>query len=153
MNDRLIITLPISPYDKMSVGKMTTPILGESLAKSMDCNFIMAINVLNSYKNKKYDSFIKLLNYYQINPNKYWIDNHYVKELINKIYLLNEMGYICEKEKEVMTCNCGKVEIDKENINTINMNDSLFEIKDEKYYCKFCNKQCYVEKNKCFMIF
>ena len=56
-------------------------------------------------------------------------------------------------EKEVMTCNCGKVEIDKENIDTINMNDSLFELKDEKYFCKFCNKQCYVEKNKCFMIF
>ena len=33
-----------------------------------------------------------------------------------------------------------------ENINTINMNDSLFEMKDGKYYCKFCNKQCYVEK-------
>ncbi len=35
MNNRLIITLPISPYDKMSVGKMKTPVLGESSAISI----------------------------------------------------------------------------------------------------------------------
>lgn len=30
-NDKLLITLPINPYDEFFVGKMTTPILGESL--------------------------------------------------------------------------------------------------------------------------
>lgn len=35
MNNRLIITLPIFSYDKMFVGKMTTPVLGESLAISI----------------------------------------------------------------------------------------------------------------------
>ena len=29
MKDRLVVTLPVVPYYKMSVGKMTTPILGE----------------------------------------------------------------------------------------------------------------------------
>ena len=60
MNDRMIISLPISPYDKMSVGRMTTPILGESISKSMNCKFIMAINVLNSYKNKNYSGFMRI---------------------------------------------------------------------------------------------
>lgn len=148
MNNRLIITLPISPYSNMSVGKMTTPILGESLAKSMDCNFTMSINVLNSYNNKNSNSFIKLMKQYNIKPNKYWIDKDNIKQLTNQIYLLNDMGYIYEKEKEILRCNCGKVEIPKENIKTINFKDSLFEMKNGKYFCKFCKKECIISTEK-----
>ena len=39
------------------------------------------------------------------------------------------MGYICEKEKQIIRCTCGKVEIAKDNISTINLKDSLLEIK------------------------
>ena len=148
MNDRIIISMPISPYDKMSVGKMTTPILGESISKSMNCKFIMAINVLNSYKNKSYSGFIKLMNNYNIKPNQYWIDNEHINKMINQIYILNEMGYICEKEKQIMRCSCGKVEISKENISTINLKDSLFQIKDDAYYCKFCKSKCVINNEK-----
>lgn len=148
MNDRLVITLPISPYDKLSVGKLTTPILGESLAKSMNCKFVMAINVLNSYNNKDYKGFINLMNHYNISPSEYWIDNDNAKKLIKQIYLLNDMGYICEKEKPVMTCDCGKVEISKENIHSINLKDSLFKIENGKYYCKFCKKECFINNER-----
>lgn len=148
MNDRMIISLPISPYDKMSVGRMTTPILGESISKSMNCKFIMAINVLNSYKNKNYSGFINLMNNYNINPNQYWIDNQHVKEMMNQIYILNEMGYICEKEKKIVRCTCGKVEISKDNISTINLKDSLFGIKNDEYYCKFCKSKCVIGNEK-----
>ena len=40
MNDRFIITLPVAPYSSMFVGKMTTPILVESLLK-----YINSMNV------------------------------------------------------------------------------------------------------------
>lgn len=57
MKDRLIITLPVAPYSKMNVGKMTTPILGESLAKSMNCKFVMSVNMLSTYQQRDGNSF------------------------------------------------------------------------------------------------
>lgn len=136
----------------MSVGKMTTPILGESLAKSFNCKFILSINELSSYDIRDNKSFIDLLHRYNINPDYYWIDKEHVEELINKVYLLIQKGYISIKEKEILTCSCGKVEIAKENINSINFKDSLFEIKDGKYYCKFCQTEC-VNTNERALIF
>lgn len=148
MIDRLITTLPIGPYDKFSVGKMTTPILGESLAKSMDCQFVMSLNLLDCYTTRDSAPFINLLKQYNISPNYYWIDKEYVDELTDKIYILSKNRYIGEKEKEILKCSCGKVEIAKENINSINMKDSLLEIKNNSYYCKLCHSKCTCIKEK-----
>ncbi len=146
MSNRLIISLPVKPYAKMSVGRMTTPILGESLAKSFDGNFVMSINDLSSYDTRESSSFIELLNHYNINPNSFWIDREHIQELIEKVYLLIEKGFIREEEKELLRCECGKTEIAKDNISTINFKDSLFEIRDGKYYCKFCHSECIISK-------
>lgn len=142
MNDRLIITLPIAPYSSMSVGRMTTPILGESLSKSMNGKFVMSINLLSTYQNRESEGFYNLMKRYNINPDYYWCDRDHINELIRKVYYLINKGYITEKEKEIIFCNCGKVEIEKENIKTINLNDSLIEIFNDKYYCKSCKKEC-----------
>lgn len=142
MSDRLIITLPVNPYDKMSVGRMTTPILGESLGKSMNSRFIMSVNVLSSYEKRAFDGFYELMKKYNINPDGYWIDKEHIDELINKIYYLIEKGYISEKESEILRCDCGKVEVNKSNLNTMNMSDSLIEKVDDEYYCKSCKSKC-----------
>lgn len=142
MKDRLIITLPVAPYSEMSVGKMTTPVLGESLAKSMDCKFVMSINLLSTYQKRDSDGFFKLMKEYDINPNFYWVDKDHINELIDKVYYLINNGYIQEKEKNILICDCGKVEINKENLNTINYNDSLIAFFNNKYYCKCCKNEC-----------
>ena len=41
--ERIIMTMPIAPYKTFSVGKMSTPILAETLAKKMNCKFILAV--------------------------------------------------------------------------------------------------------------
>lgn len=152
MKDRLIITLPVAPYSKMSVGKMTTPILGESLAKSMDCKFVMSINMLSTYQKRECDSFFNLMKEYDINPDLYWIDKNHTNELIEKVYNLISNGYIQETEKNILICNCGKVEINKEILNTINYDDSLITFFNNKYYCKCCGHECNLV-NKKVMIF
>ena len=51
--ERLILTMPIAPYSKFSIGKMSTPILAEALAKKMGGEFYLAVNLLDSYKNRE----------------------------------------------------------------------------------------------------
>lgn len=142
MNDRLIITLPVAPYSSMSVGRMITPILSESLSKSMNGKFVMSINLLSTYQNRESEGFNNLMKEYNINPDYYWCDRDHINELIEKVYYLINKGYITEKEKEIIFCDCEKVEIEKENIKTINLNDSLIESFNDKYYCKSCKKEC-----------
>lgn len=152
MNDRLIITLPVAPYSEMSVGRMSTPILGESLAKSMNCRFIMSVNVLSTYQNRECEGFFKLMREYDINPDLYWVDKDHIYELINKIYYLINNGFIEEKEKKILICDCGRVEINEDNLGTINYNDSLIEIIDNKYYCRYCHHECSVD-NRLVLVF
>lgn len=152
MNDRLIITLPVAPYSEMSVGKMSTPILGESLAKSMNCRFIMSVNVLSTYQNRECEGFFKLMREYDINPDLYWVDKDHIYVLINKIYYLINNGFIEEKEKKILICDCGRVEINEDNLGTINYNDSLIEIIDNKYYCRYCHHECSVD-NRLVLVF
>lgn len=143
MNDKLIITLPVAPYSPLSVGKMTTPILGESLAKTMNAKFVMSLNLLSTYQKRDSEGFYNLMKNYNINPDYYWCDSEHINELIEKVYSLIKMGYIKEKEKKIILCDCGKVEIDSDNIETINMDDTLIEIVNGKYYCKSCKKECH----------
>ena len=142
MKERLIITLPINPYDKMSVGKMSTPILGESLAKSLGGKFVMSINLLSSYEQRNSQAFYKLMKQYNINPDYYWVDKEHINELIEKIYFLINSYYIEENENEILSCECGKIEIPVDNLKSINYNNSLIEFYNNKYYCKICKKEC-----------
>lgn len=141
---RLILTMPIAPYSKFSIGKMSTPILGQALAKKTGGEFCLAVNLLDSYKKRDIADYKSLLEMYKIIPNSYWVDNEHIDELIEKIYLLIEKGYIYSTNKKILYCECKKVEICQDNIKSINMIDSCFEEYDGKYYCKNCKKECLV---------
>lgn len=145
--DKIIITMPIAPYKNFSVGKMTTPILAQTLAKKMNAKFILAVNLLDSYKERTIDEYKQLLESYQIKPDEYWIDEDNIELLLEKICYLIDAGYIYPKDESILTCNCKKVEISINNLDTINMEDSNFIIEDNKYYCKFCKQECTIKKN------
>lgn len=144
----LILTMPIAPYSKFSIGKLSTPVLAETLAKKMNAKFVLAVNLLDSYKDRDIDEYIKLLNKYQINPDYYWIDKEHINELLDKIYYLINKNYIYSKEENILSCHCKKVEISINNLDTINLEDSNFIIKDNKYYCKSCNSECHFQRKK-----
>ena len=134
--------MPIAPYQKFSVGKMSTPILAKSLATKLDAKYILAVNALDSYKARELDEYINLLKQYNIEPDEYWIDKDNIAKLLDKINYLIEHGYIHTKKMPIMSCNCKKVEIPVENISTINMTDACFYEKDSHYYCKHCGSIC-----------
>ena len=56
--ERLILTMPIAPYKKFSIGKMSTPILAEALAKKLGAEFHIATNLLDSYNKREITSYI-----------------------------------------------------------------------------------------------
>lgn len=150
--ERLIITMPIAPYSNFSVGKLVTPVLGEMLAKKLNAKFIMSVNLLDSYKKREIDGFTELLKKYDIVPDEYWIDSQNISKLLEKIQILVDNGYIYSAKREVLTCNCGKIDISKGNLNTINMQDALFYESNGKYYCKNCNGECFF-KNEDVLVF
>lgn len=39
--NKMVITLPIAPYKNFSIGKLSTPILAEALAKKLMASFIL----------------------------------------------------------------------------------------------------------------
>lgn len=138
----IVITMPIAPYNKFSVGKLSTPILAEALAKKMQAKFIIAVNLLDSYKERDINSYQSLLQQYDIHPDEYWIDKENIDKLLEKIQFLIDSGYIRPKVERILTCDCQKVEIPERNIATINMNDASFEIQGTEYYCKSCHGKC-----------
>lgn len=146
--EKLIITMPIAPYKTFSVGKMTTPILAETLAKKMNGKFILAVNILDSYKNRSLDEYKKLLEKYNIVPDEYWLDIENIEKLLEKVYYLVSKGYIYSKEKEILSCQCKKVEISKDNLDTINMQDACFDMVNGKYFCKSCKNECTLNKTE-----
>lgn len=149
--EKIVITMPIAPYSDFSVGKMSTPILAEMLAKKMKAKFVLSVNMLDSYKKRNIEQYQKLLDEYNIRPDYYWVDSAHVDELLQKIYYLISKKYIYEKQKKILTCDCKKVELSEENLKTINMKDSCFEIINDKYYCKSCGGECKFELRECLV--
>lgn len=145
---KAVLTMPIKPYYNFSLGKMSTPILAESLAKKLGAEFYLVVNMLDSYNTREFAPYKTLLENYQIMPDYYWIDSEHKDELISKIYLLIQKGYVYETMKKVVSCNCKKVEICYDSIEFINQKDSCFEEKNGKYYCKHCQHECFIEYQK-----
>ena len=67
--NKMVITLPIAPYKNFSIGKLSTPILAEALAKKIDGKFYLAVNLLDSYKERNIDGYKELLDMYGLCSN------------------------------------------------------------------------------------
>lgn len=148
MKNRLVMTMPIAPYDSFSIGKLSTPILAKSLSHKLCANYLLAVNCLDSYKNREIETYQRLLKKYDLEPNAYWIDQNHIEQLLEKIDQLSENVYIRQKEKEILCCPCHKVEISTDNLASINLKDACFTIQDGKYYCTSCKEECRKEKQK-----
>ena len=142
--EKIIMTMPIAPYDNFSIGKMSTPILADFLAQKMDAKFVLAVNQLDAYKKRKIDNYLELLQQYGIKPDYVWIDSEHKIELLDKINYLIDNNYIYSDKRAIMSCDCKKVEIPVVNLETINLTDSCFYKKNNQFFCKSCNMPCKV---------
>ena len=144
--ERLVITMPISPYKKFSVGKMSTPILAQALATKLDAKYVLAVNQLDSYHERSLTDYLELLKQYDVEPDEYWIDSKHQEELKEKLQELIDLGYVYQAPRKILTCNCQRVEIPESNLSTINQNDACFYKNNDKYYCKTCNQECFIKE-------
>lgn len=145
-----IITLPLSPTRSNELARFTPPLVGDAISKSVNGNFHLCINILDSYNDRssellKYKSRLSSLG---IIPNELWIDNEKIEYLIQNIYRLIEYGYIYEKELEIYICDCGKIEIDKNNLSTVNPLKTSFKILNGDIVCNHCHSICHLYKEK-----
>lgn len=112
-----VVTLPITPTSNPNIGLMVIPFVMDVLAKRMDLDRVLALNVNGA---KLYSKNVEnhVLGFLESNrklgilPNFVWRDDQ--KEnifWINKFFMkLFEEGHIIKESAEIMRCDCRAVE-------------------------------------------
>jgi len=150
MDDFMITTMPIKPYEKINIGLMIAPTLCDVLGTILNCKKILAFNLLHSYedKNVNLQNYINNIEKFKIKYDDIIKDIEHVEEYLNKLEELYRKGTINIKKGEVLRCDCGKVEMTLKSIR-YNKDGDLYYWKDNKIFCKHCNKECkkYIQNN------
>lgn len=150
MNDLMITTMPIKPYDNINIGLMIAPTLCDVLGSILKCKKVLSFNLLHSFEDKRVSlqSYIDNIESFEIKYNQIIKDIDNVEEYLKKIEDLYAKGFIKVKKSNILKCDCGRVEMLKSSINS-NRNGDLYYFKNEKIICKFCNKECkeYIQDN------
>lgn len=150
MEDLMITTMPIKPYDKINIGLMIAPILCDVLGSILNCKKILSVNLLHSFENKQNDlqKYIDIIKKFDINYNDIIKDIDYTSKYLEKLEELYSKGFVNVKSGEIFRCECGKVEMTKSSVK-YNRNGKLYYYDNNKIICKCCNKECkeYTQKN------
>lgn len=143
MEDLVISTMPIKPYNNINIGLMIAPTLCEMLGEILECKKIIIFNLLHSYEDSSSNlhKYINRINEFNISYDKIIKDIDFVEEYMNKIQELYDLGFIKIKKKPILRCECGKVEIVENGIRP-NGHGDLYYNNNNKIYCNFCNKEC-----------
>ena len=149
MNDELIMTLPIKPQQKIKIGLCVAPLLTEVLKNTTSTKNIIAVNLLNTYDKK--DEFLKTylqkLKDLDISSDELFIDKDNIDILMDCIEEMIDLNIIIEKECDIYRCECGRVDTVSHSLRTYDANTLYYE-KDGKYYCKVCNNELKIQKQK-----
>lgn len=150
MNDLMITTMPIKPYEKINIGLMIAPTLCDILGSILNCKKVLAFNLLHSFEDKNVDlkKYIENIKNFNIRYNEIIKDTENVEKYLKKIEELYKKGIISINRGKILKCDCGKVEMLKTSVK-YNKNGELYYWNDGKIICKFCEKECkeYVQNN------
>lgn len=148
MKKTLVTNFPIGlRSEETKIGLYVLPVVAEQIAKIMKTDFTLAINTLDSYRDRERfkDGYIKDLNSVNIIPDSIWHDLDH-SDINLKLSILEKAGYLKEKVATITTCNCGKVEIEKDK--TLNKNAKLF----TNGQCNECQSDLYDLKSKILIV-
>lgn len=139
---KIVMTMPIKPQKETNIGMYIAPRLMNVLSDILSCDSVMAINLLNTYKDKDSElkTFIDDLDRQGIIYNNLFIDKDHVCEILSLIQELVYDGFVKKSNEEIFRCDCGKVDILKQGINS-NISKLYYE-KNGIYYCKECGSEC-----------
>jgi len=149
-SEKAVITLPLSVMKSNELGRFVSPIVGEVISKGIKGDFYLCLNLLDSYNNR-YDSLVEYkrnLLSNGINYDNLWIDNEYIDLLIENIYKLIDLGYIYEMDTEIYRCDCGVIELEQKNLNTVNPDKRGYRFSSSGLICKNCGTICKLYKEK-----
>lgn len=140
---RAVITLPLSPLKNHEFSRLVSPIIGETLSKELGANFYLALNLLDSFKDRSdnLDSYLDNINKHKINCDL-WVDIDHIELLLEKVSLLIKKNFIYEKKVMMYRCDCGIIEVDKNNIKTCNPNNTLYSFNNDQMVCLKCGSVC-----------
>lgn len=144
MENRAVITLPLSPTRSNQFARFVTPIVGEVISRGINGTFYLCTNMLDSFNNrgKDLEDYKEKLVNHGIDYDELWIDIEHIDELFQAIDRLITLGYIYKMDEEVYRCDCGIIEIAKKNIATLNPNKRDFFYDGQKLICKNCMGEC-----------
>lgn len=150
--EMMISTLPIKPQVKTNIGMMIAPTIMDFIGSVLEIEKNIGFNILHTYDNKEID-FINYLDYVEksgVNYNSIFIDKNHDMELLDIVLQMYKEGLIKQKTKEILRCDCGKVDM----IYSINNNAKLYTLEDGKIYCNYCKKECHkqIEESLVFKI-
>lgn len=149
MNDNLILTLPIKPQEKIKMGLCVAPLITELLRNTTSSKNAFAINLLNTYDEK--DPFLRTylnkLSDLDINYDKLFVDKENIDFLMTCIEEMISSKIIEEKESNVYRCDCRRVDTVCDSLRIYD-NKALYYEKEGKFYCKVCNSELKVYKEK-----
>ncbi len=139
---KIVMTMPIKPQKETNIGMYIAPTLSNVLSDILSCDNTMAINLLNTYKDKTVELsiFLNDLSRQGIKYNNLFVDSEHTEEILSLIEKLVYDGFVQKSYEEIFRCDCGKVDILKQGINP--SVSKLYYEKNDEYYCKDCGTEC-----------
>jgi hypothetical protein len=143
MKDKAVLTLPLSPKKFDEYARLVCPVVGETIGKNLDANFYLCTNLLDSFGNREeaYKNYIQNIKDHFVNG-IYWKDIDYLDQMLENIWKLIKLGFVYEKNVEILRCDCGIIEIEKKNLDTCNPEKSHYKYVNGKLFCPHCNNFC-----------
>lgn len=143
--NKIVTMLPIKPQSNLKTGLFLTPLYVNIIADLTGAKSVLMINLLHSFKDYKIHKNIFIeslfeneLSFDKIDSDINNIDKYefIIKDMYNKGLLKKEsiISYICD---------CGKVDIRKENLFEMH-NKKIIEKKEDEYICSFCKSELHM---------
>lgn len=146
-DEMIISTLPIKPQKSTNIGMMIAPTIMDYVGDVLEIEKNIGFNILHTYddKTESLSNYLEYVKYSGINYDNIFIDKDHADKLLEIVADMVKNKHIIESEKEIIRCECGKVDM----ISSNNKHGKLFELKDGKTFCKHCGKECVKKKELC----
>lgn len=141
MEDSIVISLPIRPQLKTSLGMTSGLHVGRTIADFLGCQYVLSVNLMNGFAEleKEKECLVSDVAKMGINPDKIWFDNKNIDELVSNIVKMIKKGIVYKKRKTILKCQCGRVCVEKKYADKFG---KLFRLENEDVVCNFCNEKC-----------
>ena len=150
MDNLMISTMPIKPYEEVNIGLMIGPTLSDIVGSILNCKKVLSFNLLHSFDNKKnyLSNYINIIKSFGIEYNQIIKDVDWTEQYLYKIEELYKKGVILINEGNILRCDCGRVEMSKDSLKN-HQDGNLYYWAHDKVICKLCGKECksYSQKN------